>query len=127
METVWRVQGEWNLEHLLLGSFGARVGAHKRPPCLFGPPQAGLIQPPECPLVPAGQVDTMLRDFLPCYREQLAASVLRQISRELGPQEPAGCQLMRSKVGATKGGGAGSVGGPPDAFAPAGAETREDC
>uniref|UniRef100_A0A8C8WI64 Niban apoptosis regulator 3 n=1 Tax=Panthera leo TaxID=9689 RepID=A0A8C8WI64_PANLE len=44
-----------------------------------------------------GQVDTMLRDFLPCYREQLAASVLRQISRELGPQEPAGCQLMRSK------------------------------
>lgn len=69
----------------------------------------------------------MLRDFLPCYREQLAASVLRQISRELGPQEPAGCQLMRSKVGATKGGGAGSVGGPPDAFAPAGAETREDC
>ncbi|XP_030159898.1 protein Niban 3 isoform X3 [Lynx canadensis] len=44
-----------------------------------------------------GQVDTMLRDFLPCYREQLAASVLRQISRELGPQEPTGCQLMRSK------------------------------
>ncbi|XP_039099287.1 protein Niban 3 isoform X1 [Hyaena hyaena] len=44
-----------------------------------------------------GQVDTMLRNFLPCYREQLAASVLRQISRELGPQEPPGCQLMRSK------------------------------
>uniref|UniRef100_A0A8C9K5J9 Niban apoptosis regulator 3 n=1 Tax=Panthera tigris altaica TaxID=74533 RepID=A0A8C9K5J9_PANTA len=44
-----------------------------------------------------GQVDTMLRDFLPCSCEQLAASVLRQISRELGPQEPAGCQLMRSK------------------------------
>ncbi|XP_029773716.1 niban-like protein 2 [Suricata suricatta] len=44
-----------------------------------------------------GQVDTMLRNFLPCYREQLAASVLQQISRELGPQEPAGRQLMRSK------------------------------
>ncbi|XP_045847396.1 protein Niban 3 isoform X1 [Meles meles] len=44
-----------------------------------------------------GQVDTLLRNFLPCYREQLAASVLRQISRELGPREPAGCQLMRSK------------------------------
>lgn len=55
-------------------------------------------------LVAAGQVDTLLRNFLPCYREQLAASVLQQISRELGPREPAGCQLMRSKVGATKGG-----------------------
>ncbi|XP_032723507.1 protein Niban 3 isoform X2 [Lontra canadensis] len=44
-----------------------------------------------------GQVDTLLRNFLPCYREQLAASVLRQISLELGPREPAGCQLMRSK------------------------------
>uniref|UniRef100_M3YWQ8 Niban apoptosis regulator 3 n=2 Tax=Mustela putorius furo TaxID=9669 RepID=M3YWQ8_MUSPF len=44
-----------------------------------------------------GQVDTLLRNFLPCYREQLAASVLQQISRELGPREPAGCQLMRSK------------------------------
>ncbi|XP_022353711.1 niban-like protein 2 isoform X2 [Enhydra lutris kenyoni] len=44
-----------------------------------------------------GQVDTLLRNFLPCYREQLAASVLRQISHELGPREPAGCQLMRSK------------------------------
>ncbi|XP_034513925.1 protein Niban 3 isoform X5 [Ailuropoda melanoleuca] len=44
-----------------------------------------------------GQVDTLLRNFLPCYRGQLAASVLQQISQELGPQEPAGCQLMRSK------------------------------
>ncbi|XP_063472408.1 protein Niban 3 isoform X6 [Symphalangus syndactylus] len=44
-----------------------------------------------------GQVDTLLRNFLPCYRVQLAASVLRQISRELGPQEPARSQLLRSK------------------------------
>uniref|UniRef100_A0A452QBM0 Niban apoptosis regulator 3 n=1 Tax=Ursus americanus TaxID=9643 RepID=A0A452QBM0_URSAM len=44
-----------------------------------------------------GQVDTLLRNFLPCYRGQLAASVLQQISQELGPREPAGCQLMRSK------------------------------
>ncbi|XP_024623424.1 niban-like protein 2 isoform X2 [Neophocaena asiaeorientalis asiaeorientalis] len=44
-----------------------------------------------------GQVDTLLRNFLPCYRGQLAASVLWQISRELGPQEPAGCQLLHSK------------------------------
>ncbi|XP_035974732.2 protein Niban 3 isoform X1 [Halichoerus grypus] len=44
-----------------------------------------------------GQVDTLLRNFLPCYRRQLGASVLRQISRELEPREPAGCQLMRSK------------------------------
>uniref|UniRef100_A0A8C0PHW5 PH domain-containing protein n=1 Tax=Canis lupus familiaris TaxID=9615 RepID=A0A8C0PHW5_CANLF len=44
-----------------------------------------------------GQVDALLRNFLPCYRGQLAASVLRQISRELEPREPAGCQLMRSK------------------------------
>ncbi|XP_006876386.1 PREDICTED: niban-like protein 2 [Chrysochloris asiatica] len=43
------------------------------------------------------QVDALLKNFLPSYRRQLAASVLRQISRELGPQEPAGCQLMRSK------------------------------
>lgn len=54
-----------------------------------------LIQPPY--LVPAGQVDTLLRNFLPCYRGQLAASVLWQISQELGPQEPAGCQLLHSK------------------------------
>ncbi|XP_027440963.1 protein Niban 3 isoform X3 [Zalophus californianus] len=44
-----------------------------------------------------GQVDTLLRNFLPCYRGQLGASVLRQISSELEPREPAGCQLMRSK------------------------------
>uniref|UniRef100_A0A2K6F3T5 Niban apoptosis regulator 3 n=1 Tax=Propithecus coquereli TaxID=379532 RepID=A0A2K6F3T5_PROCO len=44
-----------------------------------------------------GQVDAQLRNFLPCYRGQLAASVLRQVSQELGPQEPAGCQLLRSK------------------------------
>uniref|UniRef100_A0A8D2F8H2 Niban apoptosis regulator 3 n=1 Tax=Theropithecus gelada TaxID=9565 RepID=A0A8D2F8H2_THEGE len=44
-----------------------------------------------------GQVDILMRNFLPCYRGQLAASILRQISRELGPQEPAGSQLLRSK------------------------------
>ncbi|XP_003413318.1 protein Niban 3 [Loxodonta africana] len=44
-----------------------------------------------------GQVDTLLRNFLPCYRGQLAAAVLWQISRELNPQEPAGCHLFRSK------------------------------
>ncbi|XP_035307487.1 protein Niban 3 isoform X1 [Cricetulus griseus] len=44
-----------------------------------------------------GQVDSLLRAFLPCYRRQLAAAVLRQISRELGPQEPAGCQLSHTK------------------------------
>ncbi|XP_021078758.1 protein Niban 3 isoform X2 [Mesocricetus auratus] len=44
-----------------------------------------------------GQVDSMLRAFLPCYRRQLAAAVLRQISRELGPQEPAGCQLSPTR------------------------------
>ncbi|KAM9243275.1 protein Niban 3 [Dugong dugon] len=43
------------------------------------------------------QVDALLKNFLPCYRGQLAASVLWQISRELGPQEPAGCHLLRSK------------------------------
>lgn len=69
----------------------------------------------------------MLRNFLPCYREQLAASVLRQISRELGPQEPPGCQLMRSKVGAARGGGAGSAGGPPSTFTLAAPKTCRDC
>ncbi|XP_014637033.1 PREDICTED: niban-like protein 2 [Ceratotherium simum simum] len=44
-----------------------------------------------------GRVDALLRNFLPCYRGQLAASVLQQVSRELGPQESAGCQLLRSK------------------------------
>ncbi|KAM6218878.1 protein Niban 3 [Rhynchocyon petersi] len=44
-----------------------------------------------------GEVDTLLRNFLPCYRRQLTASVLRQISLELGAQEPSGCQLLRSK------------------------------
>ncbi|XP_010970428.2 protein Niban 3 isoform X3 [Camelus bactrianus] len=44
-----------------------------------------------------GQVDILLRNFLPCYRGQLAASVLRKISIELGPQEPVGCQLLQSK------------------------------
>ncbi|XP_059552245.1 protein Niban 3 isoform X1 [Myotis daubentonii] len=43
------------------------------------------------------QVEALLRDFLPQYRVQLAASVLQQISRELVPQEPAGCQLLHSK------------------------------
>ncbi|XP_019497549.1 PREDICTED: niban-like protein 2 isoform X6 [Hipposideros armiger] len=44
-----------------------------------------------------GQVDALLRNFLPLYRGQLAASILKQISRELGPQELAGCQLLHSK------------------------------
>ncbi|XP_052018683.1 protein Niban 3 isoform X3 [Apodemus sylvaticus] len=59
---------------------------------------------PSCPLGKRrrqqlqGQVDGMLRNFLPCYRRQLAAAVLRHISQELGPQEPAGCQLSHTKV-----------------------------
>lgn len=67
------------------------------------------------PCVPAGQVDTLLRNFLPCYRGQLAASVLQHLSRELGPQEPAVCQLLRSRVGAGTGSvqGAGWEGGRP--------------
>lgn len=44
-----------------------------------------------------GQVDALLRNFLPQYRRQLAASILRQISWELGPQELARCQLLHSK------------------------------
>ncbi|XP_076770546.1 protein Niban 3 isoform X3 [Arvicanthis niloticus] len=58
---------------------------------------------PSCPLGRRqqqqlrGQVDGMLRTFLPCYRRQLAAAVLRHISQELGPQEPAGCQLSHTK------------------------------
>ncbi|XP_052018689.1 protein Niban 3 isoform X8 [Apodemus sylvaticus] len=58
---------------------------------------------PSCPLGKRrrqqlqGQVDGMLRNFLPCYRRQLAAAVLRHISQELGPQEPAGCQLSHTK------------------------------
>ncbi|XP_026633515.1 niban-like protein 2 [Microtus ochrogaster] len=44
-----------------------------------------------------GQVDGLLRAFLPCYRRQLAAAMLRQISRELEPQEPARCQLSHTK------------------------------
>ncbi|XP_036884717.1 protein Niban 3 isoform X6 [Sturnira hondurensis] len=44
-----------------------------------------------------GQVDALMKNFLPQYRVQLAASVLRQISRELVPQELAGCQLLHSK------------------------------
>ncbi|EPQ12473.1 Niban-like protein 2 [Myotis brandtii] len=43
------------------------------------------------------QVEALLRNFLPQYRVQLAASVLQQISRELVPQEQAGCQLLHSK------------------------------
>ncbi|XP_019497545.1 PREDICTED: niban-like protein 2 isoform X2 [Hipposideros armiger] len=59
--------------------------------------RGGLIQAPHCLLIPAGQVDALLRNFLPLYRGQLAASILKQISRELGPQELAGCQLLHSK------------------------------
>ncbi|XP_053441652.1 protein Niban 3 isoform X1 [Nycticebus coucang] len=44
-----------------------------------------------------GQVDTLLGNFLPRYRGQLAASILWHISQEQGPQEPAGCQLLGSK------------------------------
>ncbi|XP_066205599.1 protein Niban 3 isoform X3 [Saccopteryx leptura] len=51
-----------------------------------------------------GQVDALLRNFLPQYQAQLAASVLWQISQELAPQELAGCQLLHSKVGAASGG-----------------------
>ncbi|KAL1773003.1 niban 2 [Sigmodon hispidus] len=43
-----------------------------------------------------GQMDGLLRAFLPYYRRQLAVAVLRQISRELEPQEPARCQLIGS-------------------------------
>ncbi|XP_033257367.1 protein Niban 3 isoform X1 [Orcinus orca] len=89
------------LEHVFWGNFGVRIGIRKWLLCLFCPHlrQVGgdLIQPLHHPFVPAGQVDTLLRNFLPCYRGQLAASVLWQISRELGPQEPAGCQLLHSK------------------------------
>eukprot|EP00069_Balaena_mysticetus_P019853 bmy_02600T0 len=89
------------LEHVFWGNFGVRIGNRKWLLCLFCPHlrQVGgdLIQPRHHLLVPAGQVDTLLRNFLPCYRGQLAASVLWQISRELGPQEPAGCQLLHSK------------------------------
>ncbi|XP_022414044.1 protein Niban 3 isoform X3 [Delphinapterus leucas] len=89
------------LEHVFWGNFGVRIGIRKWLLCLVCPHlrQVGgdLIQPLHHPFVPAGQVDTLLRNFLPCYRGQLAASVLWQISRELGPQEPAGCQLLHSK------------------------------
>ncbi|KAM5237952.1 protein Niban 3 [Ctenodactylus gundi] len=44
-----------------------------------------------------GRVDALLGTFLPEYRRQLAASVLRQISLELHPQEPAQSQLVRSR------------------------------
>lgn len=104
-----KVKSKWNSEHILWGSFWVwseyrSLGVAS---LLFCPPlEGGLIQPPHCPLVPAGQVDALLRNFLPQYRGQLAASVLRQISKELGPQEPAGCQLLHSKVGITNGGAA---------------------
>ncbi|NP_001094378.1 protein Niban 3 [Rattus norvegicus] len=58
---------------------------------------------PSCPLSKKqqqqlrGQVDGLLRTFLPCYRRQLATAVLRHISQELGPQEPAACQLSHTK------------------------------
>uniref|UniRef100_A0A8C6QMC3 Niban apoptosis regulator 3 n=1 Tax=Nannospalax galili TaxID=1026970 RepID=A0A8C6QMC3_NANGA len=44
-----------------------------------------------------GQVDTLLMTFLPIYRRQLATALLTHISQELGSQEPARCQLSRSK------------------------------
>ncbi|KAG8517279.1 Niban-like protein 2 [Galemys pyrenaicus] len=42
-------------------------------------------------------MDALLRNFLPRYRGQLAVALLRQITHELGPQEPVQCQLLRSK------------------------------
>lgn len=104
----WVVKGEWNSEYVSWGNFGV-WGDGRSPPvtsslsCL--PLVGGLIQPPRCSLVPADQVEALLRSFLPQYRVQLAASVLQQISRELAPQELAGCQLLPSKVGATNEGG----------------------
>ncbi|XP_021075338.1 niban-like protein 2 [Mus pahari] len=59
-----------------------------QPSCPLGRRQRQQLQ---------GQVDGMLRTFLPCYRRQLAAAVLRHISQELGPQDPAGCQLSHTK------------------------------
>ncbi|KAK7805128.1 hypothetical protein U0070_004254 [Myodes glareolus] len=57
------------------------------------------------PFSPTGQVDGLLRAFLPCYRRQLAAAMLRQISRELEPQAPARCQLSHTKVREYESGG----------------------
>eukprot|EP00072_Mus_musculus_P060299 XP_011240548.1 PREDICTED: niban-like protein 2 isoform X6 [Mus musculus] len=59
-----------------------------QPSCPLGRRQRQQLQ---------GQVNGMLRTFLPCYRRQLAAAVLRHISQELGPQDPAGCQLSHTK------------------------------
>nr|XP_021493785.1 niban-like protein 2 isoform X4 [Meriones unguiculatus] len=53
---------------------------------------------PQCwSLVPTGQMDGLLRTFLPCYRRQLAAAVVKHIAQELGPKEPARCQLSHTK------------------------------
>lgn len=98
----WRVKGEWNSQQALSGSLG-EVRCSQVASCLSFLRQVGPVQPLHSPLVLAGQVDTLLRSFLPCYRGQLAASVLRKISQELGPQEPARYQLLPSKVGATNG------------------------
>ncbi|XP_012883792.1 PREDICTED: niban-like protein 2 [Dipodomys ordii] len=43
------------------------------------------------------RMDALLRTFLPRYRAQLAAAVLRRLSEERGPREPAGAQLLRSE------------------------------
>ncbi|XP_042527215.1 protein Niban 3 isoform X2 [Dipodomys spectabilis] len=43
------------------------------------------------------RMDALLRTFLPRYRAQLAAAVLRRLSGERGPREPAGPQLLRSE------------------------------
>ncbi|KAM4887967.1 protein Niban 3 [Thomomys bottae] len=43
------------------------------------------------------RTDALLRTFLPHYRAQLAAAVLRRLSGERGPREPAGAQLLRSE------------------------------
>ncbi|XP_055474721.1 protein Niban 3 isoform X1 [Psammomys obesus] len=42
-------------------------------------------------------MDSLLRTFLPCYRRQLAAVVIKHIAQELGPKEPAKCQLSHTK------------------------------
>ncbi|XP_048198502.1 protein Niban 3 [Perognathus longimembris pacificus] len=43
------------------------------------------------------RMDALLRTFLPHYRSQLAAAVLRRLSEERDPGRPAGAQLLRSQ------------------------------
>lgn len=54
---------------------------------------------PQCwSLVPTDQMDGLLRTFLPCYRRQLAAAVIKHVAQELGPEEPVRAQLSHTKV-----------------------------